>query len=659
MRTEPAPVEALDLHVARDAISEGRWTDAVERFRAADEQGRLGADDLDSYGEAIWWTGRIREAIQVRERAFAAHQAAGDVQRAAVTGLALVNYNNNWNGTGVASGWARRVERLLDGRPESKEHGGLARIRLNMALHQGDLDAALASADEMLAIGSRVGDRDLEVMGLQDRARVLIAMGDVEVGLRLLDEAVVAAVSGDVSRYSTAVVYCNATIACEDLTDYRRARDFAQVAERWCASQSISGFPGMCRVRRVELLRLRGAWGEAESEARKACVELADFSLGYAAEGHYQIGEIRLRMGDLAGAEAAFTESHRLGREPLPGLALARLAAGKVAAAGTLLAGALAQRALVPLERAKLLPAEVEVAVALHDVGRAERATTELEAIAAKYGTEILRALAETARGTVALANGEDEVAVDMLRRAVRSWQSNDAPYEIARARLLLGSAYRSVGDDEHAALELGAATGALEALGAAGDLARIRAEGFGVPAAETPGVDKAPRERKATRTFMFTDIVGSTALIEAIGDDAWRRLQTWHDETIRQLLREHDGQEIHHAGDGFFVAFERPDAAISCAIAIRETLSAHRDRSGFAPAVRIGLHTAEAVRTASGYEGGGVHAAARVGALAAGGQVLIARSTADAAMQPVVHGPWRTEHLRGFREPVELAVLG
>ena len=227
MRTEPAPVESLDLPMARDAISEGRWTDAVERFRAADEQGRLSADDLDSYGEAIWWTGRIRDAIQVRERAFAAHQAGGDVQRAAATALALVNYHNNWNGTGVASGWARRVERLLDGRPESKEHGGLARIRLNMALHHGDLDAALASADEMLAIGSRVGDRDLEVMGLQDRARVLIAMGDVEEGLQLLDEAVVAAVSGDVSRYSTAVVYCNATIACEDLTDYRRARDFA------------------------------------------------------------------------------------------------------------------------------------------------------------------------------------------------------------------------------------------------------------------------------------------------------------------------------------------------------------------------------------------------------------------------------------------------
>ena len=122
--------------------------------------------------------------------------------------------------------------------------------------------------------------------------------------------------------------------------------------------------------------------------------------------------------------------------------------------------------------------------------------------------------------------------------------------------------------------------------------------------------------------------------------------------------LEEHGGQEIHHAGDGFFVAFEAADAAVSCAIAIRERLADHRRRNGFAPSVRIGLHTADAVQTASGYEGGGVHAAARVGALAAGDQVLASRSTIEAARVTVRHGEWRTERLRGFRTPVEVAVL-
>ncbi|MEO5919261.1 MAG: hypothetical protein ABIQ17_06845, partial [Candidatus Limnocylindrales bacterium] len=148
MEAEPSHAETPDLATARNAVVDGRWAEAVYHFRDSDEHEKLSADDLDSYGEALWWTGRNREAIVVRERAFAAHDSAGDVQRATVTALALVDYNNNWNGTGVASGWARRVERLLAGRPESKEQGGLERIRLNMALHRGDLDAALAHADE-------------------------------------------------------------------------------------------------------------------------------------------------------------------------------------------------------------------------------------------------------------------------------------------------------------------------------------------------------------------------------------------------------------------------------------------------------------------------------------------------------------------------------
>jgi len=651
--TQPPSADDATLAMARAALADGLWSDAVGHFRAADEQGRLTPDELDSYGEAAWWVGRLTDAIAIRERAFAAHQAAGDTIRSAAAALALAADYSHRNKPAVASGWVHRAERLLRDLPESKEHGSLERTRLSAAMHHGDLDSALASADRILAIGVRLGDRDLEALGLHDRARVLIAMGRVEEGMSLLDEAVVAAVSGEVSRYHTAIVYCNATIACEDLTDYRRAREFAELAERWCATQSISGFPGMCRVRRVELLRLRGAWQEAESQARQACAELADFSVSFSAEGFYQIGEIRLRMGDLEGAESAFTEAHRLGREPLPGLALVRLAQGRTPAAGALLAGALGEPSLVPLERARLLPAEVDVAIGLRDIGRAERAATELEAIAGTYGTEMLRAFAETARGAVALASGETEAAVNTLRRAVRSWHADDAPYETARTRMLLGEAYRAAGDDEHAALELAAAATALEALGASGDLARLRAQ---VAEAAAGGVPR--RERRATRTFMFTDIVGSTALIEAVGDEAWRRLQAWHDETIRRLIRERSGQEIHHAGDGFFVAFEAADAAIACAIAIRETLAEHRSRHGFAPSVRIGLHTAEAVQTASGYEGGGVHAAARVGALAMGEQVVATMATLDAATGPVAHGPWRTEHLRGFRRPVELAVL-
>jgi class 3 adenylate cyclase len=644
---------AETLAAGRAALAERRWAEALANLAPAAATGGLGAADLEALGEAAWWSGRLADAIEYRERAVAAHLAEGARARAARVALLLATDHGHRSEGSIAAGWIRRAERLLADEPLAPAHGWLARAHLNRALARGEVEAALAHADRVVEVGALRGDRDLEVMGLQDRGRVLVALGRVEEGLDALDEAVVAAVSGEVSPYPTAAVFCNATIACEDLTDYRRAQEFAEAAERWCARQAIAGFPGMCRVRRVELIALRGAWDRAEEQARIACAELSDFSHDFAAEGHYQIGEIRRRLGDLAGAEAAFAQSHQLGRDPLPGLALVRLAQGRADVAAALLARALADPALTPLKRARLLPAEVVVAVAVRDLGRAEAAATALEATAVTFATDVLRAEAATARGRVALAGGDPEAAIAALRGAVRTWGDCEAPYETGCARAALAEAYRAAGDDEAAGLEAAAAGAAFESLGATADLERLRAVTAAGTARGAPG--GAPR---ATRTFMFTDIVGSTGLIDVVGDDAWGRLLAWHDATIRALLREHGGTEIHHAGDGFFVAFGTADAGLDCALAIRRTLAAHRRDHGFAPAVRIGLHTAEALRTPRGYEGGGVHAAARIGGLAAGDEVLASQATIEAASRPVPHGPWRTERLRGLREPVDVAAV-
>lgn len=643
------------LAAGRAALAERRWDVGVERLTAADAAGALEGVDLDGLGEACWWLGRLEDAIKYRERAFTAHRDAGDRVPAARAALALVADYTQRAEESMAAGWLRQAERLLDGVPECAAHGWLLRPLVNRALGRGDLDAALPLADRILEIGSRLGDRDLETIGLQDRGRVLVALGRVTEGLNALDEAVVSAVSGEMSAYPTAMVYCNATIACEDLTDYRRAGEFAKAAERWCSQQAIAGFPGMCRVRSVEIIRLSGAWERAEAEARRACAELMGFSPEYAAEGYYQIGEIRRRMGDSAGAEEAFEQAHRLGRDPLPGMALVLLGHDRADAAAAMLAGALADSTLAPLARARMLPAEVQIAVAVRDLGRADAGARELEAIAATYGTHFLRAEAAMARGTVSLATGDAEGAVSALRAAVRAWQATEAPYETARARMALGEAFLASGGAAAAALEFSAAAAAFETLGADVDLAdahRRSADRAASPAS-------AGRARRATRTFMFTDVVGSTGLIDAVGDEAWGRLLAWHDATIRGLLREHGGQEVHHAGDGFFVAFESADAALDCAIAIRRTFDAHRRAHGFATSIRIGLHTAEALHTASGYEGGAVHAAARIGGLAGAEEILVSRQTATAASRAVAHGPWRTERLRGLRGPFEIAALG
>jgi class 3 adenylate cyclase len=162
-----------------------------------------------------------------------------------------------------------------------------------------------------------------------------------------------------------------------------------------------------------------------------------------------------------------------------------------------------------------------------------------------------------------------------------------------------------------------------------------------------------AGRARRVVRTFMFTDIEKSTNLVEALGDDAWETLLRWHDETLRGLFGAHQGEEVVATGDGFFVGFDTPDAALACAVAIQRRLAEHRRTAGFAPQVRIGVHASEATQVAQNFRGKGVHEAARIAALAAGGEILASRDTAVDARYPLSEP--RPVTLKGISEPIEV----
>jgi hypothetical protein len=215
-------------------------------------------------------------------------------------------------------------------------------------------------------------------------------------------------------------------------------------------------------------------------------------------------------------------------------LALLRLAEGKVEAARTAIRSALADESLDRLGRSHLLPAQVDIALAAGDLEGARAGADELVAIAAVYGTLALEAAAHCMRGQVQLAAGDESGALGSLRAGCRGWQELDAPYETARARMALAAVYRAAGDPETAALELAAARSAFERLGTVLDVARAVETQAGAA-----GADAAEPElsRTETRTFMFTDIVRSTQLIEAIGDEAWADLVRWHDQTLRALF--------------------------------------------------------------------------------------------------------------------------
>jgi predicted ATPase/class 3 adenylate cyclase len=166
---------------------------------------------------------------------------------------------------------------------------------------------------------------------------------------------------------------------------------------------------------------------------------------------------------------------------------------------------------------------------------------------------------------------------------------------------------------------------------------------------------DDEARPQRVRRAFMFTDIVDSTPLVSVLGDDAWLHLLQWHDRTLRELFGVHRGEEVDHAGDGFFVAFERADGALRCAAEIQQTLERHRRENGFAPKVRIGIHVDDADYLAGDYHGHGVHVAARIGAQAQAGEVLISRESLEAVSPGVKVGEPRTTQLKGVSRAVEL----
>jgi class 3 adenylate cyclase len=248
------------------------------------------------------------------------------------------------------------------------------------------------------------------------------------------------------------------------------------------------------------------------------------------------------------------------------------------------------------------------------------------------------------------LAEGEAAEASRRLKSAIKNWREVKAPYEVAVDRVLLASALRTFGDHDGADLELEAARKTFGDLGAQHDLAA--AERLIYSAAARRG--EAEQVRK---TFMFTDIENSTSLAGAMGNQPWEQLLGWHDETLRLLFSRHAGQVVSTTGDGFFVAFDSARRALDCAIAIQRALVAHRRATGFAPSVRIGLHTDEGTRRGEDYSGQGVHIAARVTALAKGGEIIATAETIAEAGE-LVTTEAREELLKGVSQPVKVSTI-
>jgi DNA-binding CsgD family transcriptional regulator len=479
----------VDLERGRESYAKGAWVDAYRSLSGADRAEPLGAGDLELLARSGYMLGRDDDYVSGLERAHHAHLESGEPLRAARCAWWIGHHFLFRGETAPAMGWFARAQRLLErGRPDCVERGYVLLATLLEHVFAGDHEAARATAVEIAEIGERFGDRDLVAMGVMEQGHALVMQGRASEGLRLVDETMVAVTAGELSPIVAGIVYCNTIAFCQSAYELRRAREWTAALTRWCQGQpDMVAHNGLCLVHRAQLMTLGGTWPDALAELRRLGERFTEGVLNRRALGDaaYSEGEVHRLQGQFEAAEAAYRRASGLGREPQPGLALLRLAQGNGDSAAAAIRRGVGETTQ-PLKRAALLPAYVEIMLAVGDVEAARSACRELDHTAERQATDMLYAMASQARGEVALAEGDPHAALTALRRACQAWQELDAPHEAARARVLLGLSCRSVGDEDTAAFELEAARGVFAQLGAAPALAWVDSfAGRAAPAAD------------------------------------------------------------------------------------------------------------------------------------------------------------------------------
>jgi DNA-binding CsgD family transcriptional regulator len=488
-----AEADAVDvtreLERAREWHRLHAWSDAHRAFLQVEQVTTLAAPDLELLATTAYLLGRDDDYRKTLERAHLAYLDAGECLRAARCAFWL-GYRLAFRGeTGQATGWFGRAQRLLEreGRP-SVEEGYLLLWVAEQRLAASDSEAAYAAGERAAEVGELFEDSDLVAMARHQQGRARLQQGHLEQGLALLDETMVLVAAGQLSQVVTGMMYCSVVQKCQSVYALGRAREWTAALSAWCDEQpDMVAFSGICRVHRAEILQLGGAWTEAVAEAERAR-ERAQDNRQAAAAAFYQLGELHRLQGALALAEQAYLSASQRGLEPQPGLALLRLAQGQSDTA----AAAIRRAAKVntePSQRARLLPACVEIFLSTGDIQEASSACRELEELARGFDTDALRAWAAQARGAVELALGNAETSLVSLRSAAELWQKLEAPYLVASVRALTGVAYQALGDDEGGRLELDSARAVFEKLGATLDVRRMDTNARPAASARTHGL--------------------------------------------------------------------------------------------------------------------------------------------------------------------------
>ncbi len=502
------------------ALAGHDWAAEYERLTAEDLAAPLPPDSLERLAVAAFLLGRDEETFRLRDRAFEAYVAAGRrveaVRCAFWTGFHRVNRGE----FALAAGLRARV--ALEFGTEMAADAGLAALFLDAdaapLMMAGDATGALALFERAARLAEAAGDIDAYVLARLGSGRCLAIRADPTAAVAVMDEVMAHVSAGACAPQVMGLAYCGMIELCMRRFDLRRARQWTEALGSWCDDQSgMVPYRGSCQVHRATIAQLRGFWTEALSRASSVTDDALD-EPGVVGGAYYRMAEIARLRGHVEVAEELYGQAVRCGVDPQPGLGLLRAAQGNRHAARVGLDRALAED-VETSRRPALQSARLEIALADGDLALAREAADDLGRLAAEADVPYLNALAAHAAGAVLLAGGRARDAIPELRRASALWRQEQAPYEGAHTRVLLGAACAALGDEDGARMETAAAAAVFERLGAVVDVAALDAAPVSPAGGSSRNGDRAAGHSLTARELEVLRLVATGATNRQIAD--------------------------------------------------------------------------------------------------------------------------------------------
>lgn len=457
-----------DVLAARVAYSRGDWRAAYDGFSRAQESAELDTDDVSAFGMAAWRLGYGRESIRLSERAFNRLIAEDHAQKAAMKAAEVALQWLNGGELTIARVWLNRARRLLDQLPGDPALAYLLYVDSQVSIREGHYDAGAQRAEELREFVDRIDSPGLTALGLTASGLAKLPFARTSEGFAELDEAMMPVLADQLPVDWAGDIYCGVIYECHRLGELGRMKTWITAMDDWRRGPeaAASWYGTTCEIHKWQLLSATDDYPALELRLTKALAEIEDFHAPTAGEGHYELGDLRRRQGDIDGARAAFARAREIGFDPQPGEALLRCQTGESAAAWNDL------RMRMDAEddavsRIRLLPAAVDIALARDSVDEADRYCSELEEGAATFGSAGFQAWAVHARGAVLVNQGREAEALPVLGEALRRYRKTLRRYEMAQVYELMSQAHRATGDADSAASDAANADSIYRQLGA------------------------------------------------------------------------------------------------------------------------------------------------------------------------------------------------